>query len=93
MIIGTIGFDDLYSGNLRVSGHRVFGLNSTSVSSSTQRFWQIVILVAAGTIGATSHADAALYYWQDSEPGISRPAPFAQPRKQRARKPSNGKAG
>lgn len=75
-----------------MSGHRIFGLNSTSVSSSTQRFWQIAILAAAGTIGATSHADAALYYWQDSESGISRPAPSAQPRKQRARKPSNGKA-
>jgi len=58
----------------------------------TQRFWQIAILAAAGTIGATSNADAALYYWQDSEPGFSRPAPTAQPRKQRARKPANGKA-
>lgn len=52
----------------------------------------MAILAAAGTIGATSHADAALNYWQDSEPAISRPAPSAQPRKQRARKPSNGKA-
>jgi len=74
-----------------VSGHRFFGLSSTSVSSASQRFWQIAILAAAGTIGATSHADAALYYWQDSEPGFSRPAPAAQPRKQRARKPANSK--
>jgi lipoprotein-anchoring transpeptidase ErfK/SrfK len=77
---------------LRVSGHRIFGLNSTSVSSASQRFWQIAILVAAGTIGATSYADAALYYWQDSEPSFARPAAPAQPRKQRARKPSNSKA-
>lgn len=74
-----------------MNGHRIFGLSSTSVSNSTQRFWQIAILAAAGTIGATSYADAALYYWQDSEPSFSRPAPPAQPRKQRARKPSNGK--
>jgi lipoprotein-anchoring transpeptidase ErfK/SrfK len=84
------GFDDLDSGNFSVNGHRIFGLNSTSVSSAGQRFWQIAVLVAAGTIGATSYADAALYYWQDSEPSFSRPAPSAQPRKQkqRARKPS-----
>jgi lipoprotein-anchoring transpeptidase ErfK/SrfK len=52
----------------------------------------MAILTAAGTIGATSHADAALYYWQDSEPGFSRPAPAAQPRRQRVRKQSNGKS-
>ncbi|WP_192733367.1 L,D-transpeptidase family protein [Bradyrhizobium sp. OAE829] len=63
-------------------------MNSTSVSSANQRFWQIAVLVAAGTIGASSHADAALYYWQDSDPSFYRPAPSAQPRKQRARKPS-----
>lgn len=75
-----------------MSGHRIFGLNSTSVSSARQRFWQIAILVAAGTIGATSYADAALYYWQDSEPGFSRPAPSAaQPRKQRVRKSPTSK--
>ncbi|MBA2400302.1 MAG: L,D-transpeptidase, partial [Bradyrhizobium sp.] len=66
-------------------------MSSTSVSSVSQRFWQIAILAAAGTIGVTSHADAALYYWQDSEPSFSRPAPPTQPRKQRARKPSNSK--
>ena len=48
--------------------------------------------MAAGTIGATTYADAALYYWQDSEPSFARPAAPAQPRKQRARKPSNSKA-
>ncbi|CAN7268593.1 L,D-transpeptidase family protein [Bradyrhizobium sp. LjRoot220] len=63
-------------------------MNGTSVSSASQRFWQVAILVAAGTIGASSHADAALYYWQDSDPSYYRPAPPAQPRKQRARKPS-----
>jgi lipoprotein-anchoring transpeptidase ErfK/SrfK len=48
----------------------------------------MAILTAAGTIGATSSADAALYYWQDSEPGFSRPAPPPQPRRQRVRKHS-----
>ena len=79
-----------------MSGHRFFGLNSASVKSvnsvnlASQRFWRMAILTAAGTIGATSHADAALYYWQDSEPGFSRPAPAAQPRRQRPRNHSNG---
>ena len=80
-----------------MSGHRFFGLNSASVKSvnsvslASQRFWRMAVLTAAGTIGGTSHADAALYYWQDSEPGFSRPAPAAQPRRQRPRKHSNGK--
>jgi lipoprotein-anchoring transpeptidase ErfK/SrfK len=51
----------------------------------------MAILTAAATIGATSNADAALYYWQDSEPGFYRPAPPAQPRRQRTRKHSTGK--
>jgi lipoprotein-anchoring transpeptidase ErfK/SrfK len=85
------GFDDLDSRNFRVSGHRIFDLNSASVSILSKRFWQAAILTTAGTIGVTSHADAALYYWQDSEPGIYRPAPAPQPRKQRARKPAHNK--
>jgi lipoprotein-anchoring transpeptidase ErfK/SrfK len=79
-----------------VSGHRFFGLNSAIVSASvnsvnlaSQRFWRMAILTAAGTIGATSHADAALYYWQDSEPGFSRPAPA--PQRQLVRKHSGSK--
>jgi lipoprotein-anchoring transpeptidase ErfK/SrfK len=84
------GFDDLDSRNFRVSGHRIFDLNA-SVSILSKRFWQAAILTTAGTIGVTSHADAALYYWQDSEPGIYRPAPAPQPRKQRARNPAHSK--
>ena len=61
------------------------------VSSANQRFWQIAVLTAAGTLGATSHAEAALLSWQDSDPGYYRPAPSAQPRKQRTRKHSGGK--
>jgi hypothetical protein len=48
-------------------------------------------LTAAGVIGATSQADAALYYWQDSDPGYSQPAPAVHPRRQRARRHSNRK--
>ena len=47
------------------------------------------MLTAAGTLVAASQADAAaLFYWQDSDPGYYRPAPMAQPRKPKASRPS-----
>src|SRR5437899_4770896 len=57
----------------------------------SERFWQVVILTAAGTIGAVSHADAALYYWQDSDPSLSQPAPTVQPPRQRTHRRVKGK--
>jgi lipoprotein-anchoring transpeptidase ErfK/SrfK len=57
------------------SGHAAFA-NS---------FWRIAVLAAAGAIGATSYAEAAVY-WSDSEPGFSRPAPPAPQRRQRSRR-------
>ena len=62
---------------MRVSGH--------TAAIATRRLWQSAILTAAGAIGVTSHAEAALYYWSDSEPGVSRPDPAAQPRRPKAR--------
>ena len=61
----------------RVSGHRA--------AVATKQLWQAAILTAAGAVGVTSHAEAALYYWSDSEPGVSRPDPAAQPRRPKAR--------
>jgi lipoprotein-anchoring transpeptidase ErfK/SrfK len=61
----------------RVRGHRA--------AIATKRLWQTAILTAAGAIGVTSHAEAALYYWSDSEPGVSRPEPAADPRRPKAR--------
>ncbi|WP_108519266.1 L,D-transpeptidase family protein [Bradyrhizobium algeriense] len=47
------------------------------------------MLTAAGTLVAVPQADAAaLFYWQDSDPGYYRPAPVAQPRKPKVRRPS-----
>ena len=71
---------------MRVSGRRI-----SNRAISTERFWQIAVLTAAGTIGAISHADAALYYYQDPDPGFSRPAPMAQPPRQRTHRRSTGK--
>src|SRR6266478_2409236 len=73
---------------------RIMRVNRRRISNraiSTERFWQVVILTAAGTIGAISHADAALYYWQDSDPNLSRSAPTVQPPRQRTHRRSKGK--
>jgi lipoprotein-anchoring transpeptidase ErfK/SrfK len=49
----------------------------------------MAMLTAAGTLVALPQADAAtMFYWQDSDPGYYRPAPVAQPRKSKARRPS-----
>jgi lipoprotein-anchoring transpeptidase ErfK/SrfK len=66
---------------MRVSGRRI-----SIANIANERFWQIAILTAVGTIGAASQADAALYYWQDSDPGYYRPDPMAQPRRQKVRR-------
>ena len=66
---------------MRVSGRRI-----SIADIANERFWQIAILTAVGTIGAAPQADAALYYWQDSDPGYYRPDPMAQPRRQKVRR-------
>jgi lipoprotein-anchoring transpeptidase ErfK/SrfK len=63
---------------MRVSGHRS--------AIATKRLWRTAVLTAAGAIGITSHAEAALYYWSDSEPGLSRPDPTVAPRRPKARR-------
>ena len=71
---------------MRVSGRRISILNI-----SNERFWQIVVLTAAGTIGASSHADAALYYWQDNDPSYYREVTPVQPRRQKVRRQTGQK--
>jgi len=47
------------------------------------------MLTVAGSLVAVPQADAAaLFSWQDSDPSYYRPAPTAQPRKPKARRPS-----
>src|SRR5450631_886777 len=53
---------------------------------ATRRLWRIAVLTAAAAIGAASHAEAALYYWSDSDPGFSQPGPPAPLRRQQARR-------
>ena len=47
------------------------------------RLWRIAVLTTAGAIGATTQAEAALYYWSDSDGGYSRPGPVESPRRQK----------
>src|SRR6476661_22361 len=73
----TTGLEAGISRNLRVSGHRI-----SIANAATGRFRQLAVLTAASMIGSASQADAALFYWQDSDPGYYRPV---QPLPQRHR--------
>jgi lipoprotein-anchoring transpeptidase ErfK/SrfK len=52
------------------------------------RLWRVGLLTAAGAIGVTTQAEAALYYWSDSDAGYYRQEPAARqkPRRHQARK-------
>jgi lipoprotein-anchoring transpeptidase ErfK/SrfK len=79
--VSGLGFE-----NMRVSGRRISTLNI-----SNERFLQIAILTAAGVIGASSQADAALYYWQDNDPGYYREVTPVQPRRQKVHRQTSRK--
>jgi lipoprotein-anchoring transpeptidase ErfK/SrfK len=70
---------------IRGSGHRVAFVN--------KQFWRVATLTAAGAIGITSQAEAAIYYWQYSDPGIWRPGPTDPQRRPRTRRHVDKKAG
>ena len=61
------------------------GYRISIAENATGRAWKVAILTAAGLIGATSQSDAALYYWQDYDPGYYRPS-RPVPQRKRARK-------
>jgi lipoprotein-anchoring transpeptidase ErfK/SrfK len=50
------------------------------------RLGRIAVLTAAGVLGAAAQADAALYYWSDSDSGYSRPGPIMPQRRQMLRR-------
>ncbi len=53
-----------------------------------KRLWQLAVFAATGTLGIASHAQAVIYYWQDSPPGVAQPGPREQVR--RAKAPRHG---
>jgi lipoprotein-anchoring transpeptidase ErfK/SrfK len=71
---------------------RVSGLG---LSIGGARFWRIALFTMAGAIGLDSQAEAAIYYWPDSDPGFWRPAPAspAPQRRQRVRRHPDKKTG
>lgn len=73
---------------MRVSGQRFFSAGIAGANLSGLRFWQVAILTGACTIAFAPQADAALFYWQDNDPGYYRPMFAPQPRKPKARKPA-----
>ena len=62
---------------MRVHGHR-----DTVVA---ERLWRVAILTAAGAIGVASQAEGAIFYWQNSDPSFSQPAPTIPLRRPRPR--------
>ena len=78
---------------MRVSGYRNLSVSISAVNITSPRFWQIAVLTAAGTLSGMPEANAALYYWQDFDPGYYRPAPSAHPRRQPTRRHSPPKTG
>ena len=47
------------------------------------RLWRIAVLTAAGALGTAARAEAALYYWSDSDSGYYRPRPIVPQRRQK----------
>jgi lipoprotein-anchoring transpeptidase ErfK/SrfK len=64
---------------------RMTGVSGYGASGATEKLWRIAILTAVGTIGMASHAEAAAYYWSDTDSGYSRPGPTVQKPKQKSR--------
>jgi len=69
---------------MRVTGRRT----SILTQLAKRRFWQIAMLTAAGSLGAGSSAEAALYYWPDYGQSYYRPTPHMQPRRAKVRRPA-----
>ncbi|MBR0895513.1 L,D-transpeptidase family protein [Bradyrhizobium tropiciagri] len=67
---------------MRASGRRI-----SIFDSARGRFWQFAILTAAGTVAASTQADAALYYWnRDSAYYGGDYEPLPQPHRQKPKR-------
>jgi lipoprotein-anchoring transpeptidase ErfK/SrfK len=55
-----------------------------SASVATRRLWRVAVLAAAGAIGASSQAEATLY-WSDFDSGFSQPSPTVTQRRPKPR--------
>jgi L,D-transpeptidase-like protein len=64
----------------------MMGVGGHRASGTAGKLWRIAVLTAAGAFGAASHAEAALYYWSDFDPGYYRPSPPVSQRRPKARR-------
>src|SRR6201987_1329635 len=66
---------------------KIMRVSGLGLSIRCARLWRIALFTMAGAIGLDAQAEAAIYYWPDSDPGFWRPAPVAPAqRRQRARR-------
>jgi lipoprotein-anchoring transpeptidase ErfK/SrfK len=69
------------------------GKRVTGQGVGGKRFWQLAVFAVTGTLGATSQAEAAIYYWQDSAPAaVAEPAPKVPARHAKTHRPGEKKS-
>ncbi|WOH84958.1 L,D-transpeptidase family protein [Bradyrhizobium sp. BEA-2-5] len=68
---------------MRAGGRRI-----SIFDFANERFWQLAILTTAGTVAASTQADAALYYWNRDSAfyGEYEPMPLPQPHRQKPKR-------
>ncbi|MTV13347.1 MULTISPECIES: L,D-transpeptidase [Bradyrhizobium] len=68
---------------MRAGGRRI-----SIFDFANERFWQLAILTTAGTVAASTQADAALYYWNRDSAfyGDYEPMPLPQPHRQKPKR-------
>ncbi|MBP1298026.1 lipoprotein-anchoring transpeptidase ErfK/SrfK [Bradyrhizobium elkanii] len=68
---------------MRAGGRRI-----SIFDLANERFWQLAILTTAGTVAASTQADAALYYWNRDSAfyGDYEPMPLPQPHRQKPKR-------
>ncbi|MGY4478832.1 L,D-transpeptidase [Bradyrhizobium sp. USDA 3364] len=71
---------------MRASGRRI-----SIFDSASGRFWQFAILTAAGTVAASSQANAALYYWNRDSAFYGDYEPMPQPHRQKPKRSATRK--
>ncbi|HLI98798.1 MAG TPA: L,D-transpeptidase, partial [Bradyrhizobium sp.] len=57
------------------------GVGGQKVGLASGRFWQIIVVTAAGAIGAPSRGEAAIYYFENTLRPVVQPAPKAAARR------------
>ncbi|WFU59639.1 L,D-transpeptidase family protein [Bradyrhizobium pachyrhizi] len=66
---------------MRAGGRRI-----SIFDFANERFWQLAILTTAGTVAASTQADAALYYWNRDSAFYGDYEPLPQPHRQKPKR-------